>query len=132
MNEILKNAEKEIEEEKLWRERRTETRLTPVSENTIGEIEPGVLQTSTKVVSVETLHADSQTLSESLKPAVLISAKLAHDSASALHSHMSAILDIKENVRIVPERTGQAVQCAREIALLLKAKSDLLRVLKEV
>lgn len=132
MNEILRNAEKEIEEEKQWRERRGEMRLTPVKENITGEIAPNVSQTSMKAVSVETLPADSQTLSESLRPAVLKSAQLAHDSASALHSHMSSILDIKDNVRIVPERTTQATQCAREIALLLKAKSDLLRVLKEV
>ena len=67
---------------------------------------------------------------ETFLPEVSRSVKLINDSASALHSHMKRVLDTVDDVRPTLDRTEQAVACAREIAVLIKAQSDLIRTMR--
>lgn len=131
MNEILKAAEQDIAEEKLFKEQREKLKFSQNKEMTIVETAPQGSQQLQRADSEETQAVDSLSFSETWKPDVSRSVKLVNSSAFALHSHMKRILDTTEDVRPTFDRTEQAVQCAREIALLMKSQSELLRVMKD-
>jgi len=87
---------------------------------------PALPAEETEQTRVEVLPSSFETF----LPEVSRSVKLINDSASALHSHMHRILDTTDDVRPTIDRTEQAVACAREIAVLIKAQSDLIRTMR--
>lgn len=96
---------------------------TPLTES---ENLPALRAEETEQTQVEVLPNSFETF----LPEVSRSVKLINDSASALHSHMKRVLDVVDDVRPTLERTEQAVACAREIAVLIKAQSDLIRTIR--
>lgn len=98
----------------------------PGTQKTESENLPALQSEETKQTQVEVLESSF----ESFLPEVSRSVKLINDSASALHSHMKRVLDVVDDVRPTLDRTEQAVACAREIAVLIKAQSDLIRTMR--
>lgn len=128
--EILRRAEQDIEEERLWREKLKERKSMQEQEHTTEKTEDGFSRPSIERVTKETqLEVLSPSL-ENLRREVFQSTRLINSSASALHSHMRDILSL-EDVRPTLARTEQATTCAREIALLMKAQGDLLRAMRD-
>lgn len=124
--EILRRAEKDIEEEKLWKEQREKMRQMPKEESDTAQEKKNTSLPSIEEGRGEILPTESQDFSDALAREVYRSTRLLNSSAAGLHSHMRDILSTKD-VRPTVARTEQAAMCAREIALLMKAQGDILK-----
>ena len=111
------NGERTLKPLERFQEKATPETVTPDSEQSL------------PVVLDETPPTGLTLLSENWNQELLASAKLIDKSASALCSHMEKLLDGKD-LRPVEERTTQAVMCAREIALLIRTKVEIVRAAK--
>lgn len=104
-----------------------------IVETTIEKTESPSSPKSSLVVTEPTPSEGLQKLSMTCEVDASPALRLIDSSASALHDHMKKILnqDNLDDVRPTLDRTEQAVSCAREIALLMKAKADLIRAVRE-
>lgn len=132
MNETLRNAEIEIEEENKRRgsampmqfehpsamitEKSESKDLKPSADGGSAGIQPEVLESSSQMLRREGSR----------------SMRLLSSSASVLHSHMRKVLDTTTDVRPTLDRTEQAILCAQNIALLLRTQSEMMRSMREL
>lgn len=131
-NDTLISVEKEIEEERLWREKQIQKKSEPITENGIAKTETKDLKPFSGGDSGAIQPEVLKTSSELLRQEGSRSMRLLNSSASALHSHMRRVLDTQEDVRPTLERTEQAVQCAQNIALLLRTQSEMMKAMREL
>ena len=130
MNETLRRAAQDAEEERLWKEQKEKMKLTKDDESFMVSRGSNISERSIAPAPNEIQQLESYPSSDDLVREVFRSTKLINSSATDLHSHMRDILN-PGDVRPIIDRTEQATACAREIALLMKAQGDLLRAIRE-
>ncbi len=132
MNETLRNAEIEIEEENKRRGSVMPMQFEHRREMTIEKIESRDLKPSSDGGSAGIQPEVLEVSSQMLKREGSRSMRLLNSSAVALHSHLKRVLDTTNDVRPTLDRTEQAMMCAQNIALLIRTQSEMMRSMREL
>lgn len=132
MNETLRNAEIEIEEENKRRGSAIPMQLEHRSVMITEKSESKDLKPSASEGSAEIHPEVLESSSQMLKREGSRSMRLLNSSAVALHSHLKRVLDTTNDVRPTLDRTEQAMMCAQNIALLIRTQSEMMRSMREL